>query len=182
MSSPLSAPWERNNENPKADSEASASTASLESGSRGGKEGQSSPCWEHNSPWAGHCKQEGCGQDLSAAAALLTASVPTSFDPGACGILCPEINTLGVAFVCLARISLMSCVPRQPHTLPQGAARPSLSGRIAAGPCSLFMSPGKVTSCQERSPAPGFSQTSTVTALSVARAKPARLLLSFSSL
>lgn len=106
MSSPLSAPSERSNENPKADSEASASAPSLESGSRGGKEGQSSPCWEHNSPWVGHCKQEGCGQDLSAAAALLTASVPTSFDPGACGVLCREINTPGA--VCLPYTDLSS--------------------------------------------------------------------------
>lgn len=93
-SSPLSAPSKRNNENPKADSEASAGTPSPENGSRGGKEGQSSPFWEHNNPRVGYCKQEGCGQDLSAAAALLTASVPTGFDLRACGVLCHEINTL----------------------------------------------------------------------------------------
>lgn len=69
-------------------------TPSPENGSRGGgvrgggKEGQSLLCWEHNSPPVGRCKQEGYGQDPSAAAALLTASVPTSFDLQACSTLC----------------------------------------------------------------------------------------------
>ena len=43
-------------------------------------------------PGVGCCKQEGCGQDLSAAAILLMPPIPTAFDQQANGILCPEIN------------------------------------------------------------------------------------------
>lgn len=43
-------------------------------------------------PGVGWCKQEGCRQDLSAAAILLMPPILKAFDQQANGILCPEIN------------------------------------------------------------------------------------------
>lgn len=54
-------------------------------------------------PGVGCCKQEGCGQDLSAAAILLMPPIPTAFDQQANSILCPEINAWSEGGVWLRR-------------------------------------------------------------------------------
>ena len=54
--------------------------------------GSAQPTENIIAPGVGCCKQEGCGQDLSAAAILLMPPIPTAFDQQANGILCPEIN------------------------------------------------------------------------------------------
>lgn len=54
--------------------------------------GSAQPTENIIAPGVGCCEQEGCGQDLSAAAILLMPPIPTAFDQQTNGILCPEIN------------------------------------------------------------------------------------------